>query len=149
MTDDPRLVALDQVPFLLAVCEGPDLRVLTLSQATRALLPGRPWDGVPIRDVLSDLIGQQVVDKFHEAHRTGTPVTAQEWRVHLDQPDGSVREVFVNFTVTPWLSAAGEVQGVTGVGFDVTELVRQRQAAAIAQQRYEETREVINSLQRE
>ncbi|WP_030442391.1 SpoIIE family protein phosphatase [Actinoplanes subtropicus] len=149
MTDDPRLVALDQVPFLLAVCEGPDLRVLTLSETTRALLPGRPWDGVPIRDVLSDLIGQQVVDKFHEAYDTGAPVAAQEWRVHLDQPDGSVREIFVSFTITPWLSRAGAVQGVIGVGSDVTELVRQRQATAIAQQRYAETLEVINSLQRE
>jgi len=149
MTDDPRLVALDQVPFLLAVCEGPDLRVLTLSEATRAVLPGRPWAGVPIREVLSDLIGQQVVDRFHEVYSTGTPVTAQEWRVHLDRPDGSVHEMFVNFTITPWLSPAGEVQGVTGVGFEVTELVRQRQAAAIAQRRYEETREVVNSLQRE
>jgi serine phosphatase RsbU (regulator of sigma subunit)/anti-sigma regulatory factor (Ser/Thr protein kinase)/anti-anti-sigma regulatory factor len=149
MTDDPRLVALDQVPFLLAVCEGPDLRVLVLSAATRAVLPGRPWAGRPIREVLSDLIGQQVVDKFHEVHRTGAPVTAQEWRVHLDRPDGSVHEMFVNFTITPWHSPAGEVQGVTGIGFDVTELVRQRQDAAIAQQRYEETREVIKSLQRE
>ena len=101
MTDDPRLVALDQVPFLLAVCEGPDLRVLSLSAATRAVLPGRPWDGLPIRDVLSDLIGQQVVDRFYEVYRTGTPVTAQEWRVHLERPGGSVHEMFVNFTITP------------------------------------------------
>jgi len=149
MTDDPRLVALDQVPFLLAVCEGPDLRVLALSAATRAVLPGRPWAGLPIRDVLSDLIGQQVVDRFYEVSRTGSPVTAQEWRVHLDQPDGSVNEMFVNFTITPWLSPAGEVQGVTGVGFDVTELVRQRQATAIAQRKYEQTREVVDALQRE
>jgi len=149
MTDDPRLVALDQVPFLLAVCEGPDLRVLALSEATRAVLPGRPWDGVPIREVLSDLIGQQVVDRFHQVYATGAPVTAQEWRVHLDRPDGSVHEMFVNFTITPWLSPAGSRRGVVAVGFDVTELVRQRQAAAIAQRRYEETREVVNSLQRE
>ena len=38
MTDDPRLAALDQVPFILVVCGGPDLRVLSLSAATRAVL---------------------------------------------------------------------------------------------------------------
>ena len=149
MTDDPLLSALDQVPFILAVCEGPDLRVLSLSAATRAVLPGRAWRGVPIREVISDLIGQQFVDAYYEVYRTGTPVTGQEWRAHLDMPDGSVHEMFANFTITPWLSPGGEIKGVIGVGFDVTELVREREAAALARQRYEESRQVITSLQRE
>ncbi|MFI5892345.1 SpoIIE family protein phosphatase [Actinoplanes sp. NPDC051513] len=149
MDDDPLLAALDQVPFILVVCEGPDLRVLSLSAATRAVLPGRPWQGVPIRDVISDLIGQQFVDAYYEVYRTGKPINGQEWRANLDMPDGSVLEMFANFTITPWRSPAGEIQGVIAVGFDVTELVRQRQAAALAQRRYEQSRQVITSLQRE
>src|SRR3954452_19778819 len=90
---DPLLTAIDQVPFILAVCEGPELRVLSLSAATRAVLPGRDYLGKPIRDVLSDLIGQQFVDAYYEVYRTGQPVEGQEWRVHLDMPDGSVREM--------------------------------------------------------
>ncbi|MFF5296436.1 SpoIIE family protein phosphatase [Paractinoplanes globisporus] len=149
MSDDRLLSAFDQVPFILVVCEGPDLRVLSLSAATRELLPGRPWQGVPIRDVLSDLIGQQFVDVYYEVYRTGTPATGQEWRAHLDMPDGSVHEMFANFTISPWLSPTGEILGATAVAFDVTELVRQRQAAARAQEKYEESRQVITSLQRE
>src|SRR5690349_23909503 len=143
------LGALDQVPFILVVCEGPDLRVLSLSAATRAVLPGRPWQGVPIRDVISDLIGQQFVDAYYEVYRTGEPVHGQEWRANLDMPDGSVLEMFANFTITPWRSPEGEIRGVIAVGFDVTELVRERQAAALAQRKYEETRQVVTSLQRE
>ena len=37
--------------------------------------------------------------------------------------------MFANFTITPWHDASGERRGVIGVGFDVTDLVRQRQAA--------------------
>ncbi len=86
--DDPGLLlaAVDQLPFILAVCEGPELRVLSLSAATRAVLPGRPWAGRPIREVISDLIGQQFVDAYYEVYRTGEPVTGQEWRVHLSRP---------------------------------------------------------------
>ncbi|MFC7277849.1 SpoIIE family protein phosphatase [Paractinoplanes rhizophilus] len=149
MDEDPLLAALDQVPFILVVCEGPDLRVLGLSAATRAVLPGRPWRGVPIRDVISDLIGQQFVDAYYEVYRTGEPVTGQEWRANLDMPDGSVLEMYANFTITPWRAPGGGVRGVIAVGFDVTELVRERQAAALAQRKYEESLQVITSLQRE
>src|SRR3954470_3146698 len=91
VTDDSDLLltAVDQVPFILAVCEGPELRVLSLSAATRAVVPGREYLGRPIRDVISDLVGQQILDAYYEVFRTGVPVHGQEWRVHLDMPDGS------------------------------------------------------------
>ncbi|MEU4236745.1 SpoIIE family protein phosphatase [Actinoplanes sp. NPDC026619] len=155
MSDDSRrlLAALDQVPFILVVCEGPELLVRWLSGPTRAVLPGRPTVGVPIRDMISDLIGQQFVDAYYEVYRTGVPVTGQEWRAHLDMPDGSVHEMYANFTISPWFSAMNDTtdkpDGVIGVGFDVTEMVRRRQAAELLEQRYQETRQVITALQRE
>ena len=151
MTDDSRwlLSAHDQVPFILVVCEGPELLVRSLSAATRALLPGRPWQGCPIRAVISDLIGQQFVDAYYEVYRTGVPVTGQQWRAHLDMPDGSVHEMYADFSITPWRDEHGERRGVIGVGFDVTEAVRERQAAAQLRRRYEQSRDVIHALQRE
>jgi serine phosphatase RsbU (regulator of sigma subunit)/anti-sigma regulatory factor (Ser/Thr protein kinase)/ABC-type transporter Mla MlaB component len=149
---DLRLLAFDQVPFILAVCEGPELRVLTLSAATRAVLPGREFLGRPIGEVLSDLVGQQWVDKYHEVYRTGEPITGQQWRAHLTMPDGSVHEMYATFTISPWV-VDGERRGVIGVGFDVTEMVRQRQAAADEAahllRRYEQSLEVTTALQRE
>ncbi|MBL7259137.1 SpoIIE family protein phosphatase [Paractinoplanes lichenicola] len=154
MADDPTLLltAVDQVPFILAVCEGPELRVLALSAATRAVIPGREFLGRPIREVLSDLVGQQFVDAYHDVYRTGEPINGREWRVHLTAPDGSVHEMFANFSITPW-TAGGERRGVIGVGFDVTEMVRQRQEAADRtaelRERYEQSRTVVTALQRE
>ncbi|MBM2620007.1 SpoIIE family protein phosphatase [Actinoplanes sp. LDG1-06] len=154
MADDPSLLltAVDQVPFILAVCEGPELRVLSLSAATRSVIPGREFRGRPIREVLSDLVGQQFVDAYHEVYRTGEPINGREWRVHLSAPDGSVHEMYANFSITPW-TVDGERRGVIGVGFDVTEMVRQRQAAAEQtadlRLRYDQSRTVITALQRE
>jgi serine phosphatase RsbU (regulator of sigma subunit)/anti-sigma regulatory factor (Ser/Thr protein kinase)/anti-anti-sigma regulatory factor len=150
--DDVRLAALDQAPVILAVCEGPDLRVRFLSAATRAVLPGRPWLGLPIGEVISDLVGQQITEGYYEVFRTGEPILGREWRVHLDRPDGSVHEMYANFSITPWL-VDGERRGVVGVGFDVTAMVGARSAAAEAaahlQERYEQSRDVITALQRE
>ncbi len=154
MADDPSLLltAVDQVPLILAVCEGPELRVLTLSAATRSVIPGREFLGRPIREVLSDLVGQQFVDAYHDVYRTGEPINGREWRVHLTAPDGSIHEMFANFSITPWTDG-DERRGVIGVGFDVTEMVRQRQEAADQtadlRQRYEQSRAVVTALQRE
>ncbi|MBU2664360.1 SpoIIE family protein phosphatase [Actinoplanes bogorensis] len=147
MAEDPSLLltAVDQVPFILAVCEGPDLRVLSLSAATRSVLAGREYLGRPISEVLSDLAGQQFVDAYHDVYRTGEPIMGREWRAHIKGPDGSVHEMFANFTITPW-TVDGERRGVIGVGFDVTEMVRQRQVVA---ERYEASRTVVTALQRE
>ena len=153
MADDPELLltAVDQVPFIMAVCEGPDLRVLSLSAATRAVLPGREFLGRPIREVIDDLGGQQFVDAYYEVFRTGEPVQGREWRTHLRMPDGSVHEMYASFTITPW-TVDGERRGVIGVGFDVTPMVRERLAAAAdadhLRRRYEQSRDVVIALQR-
>ncbi|GGN68539.1 hypothetical protein GCM10010112_32990 [Actinoplanes lobatus] len=150
---DAMMAAVDQLPFIVAVCEGPDLLLVACNAATRAVLPGRDILGRPIREVIADLAGQQYVDAYHEVYRTGEPVIGRQWRTHIEQPDGSVLEMFATFTIVPWLDADGGRRGVIGAGFDVTELARTRLAAEAEadrlRRRYEQSRDVINALQRE
>ncbi|MBG0561217.1 SpoIIE family protein phosphatase [Actinoplanes sp. NEAU-A11] len=147
------MAAVDQLPFIVAVCEGPDLNLVACNAATRAVLSGRDIIGRPVRDVLSDLAGQQWVDAYYEVYRTGQPITGRQWRAHIEQPDGSVHEMFATFTIVPWLDAGGDRRGVIGAGFDVTELARTRQAAeaeaARLRRRYEQSRDVVTALQGE
>ena len=147
------VAAVDQLPFIVAVCEGPDLLLVACNAATRAVLPGRDVLGRPIRDVLSDLAGQQFVDAYYEVYRTGTPIMGRQWRAHLDQPDGSVHEMYATFTIVPWPRPDGSLRGVIGAAFDVTGLAREQQAAEQEterlRRRYEQTRDVIDALQRE
>ena len=150
---DAMVAAVDQLPFIVAVCEGPELLLVACNAATRAVLPGREVLGRPIRDVLSDLSGQQFVDAYYEVYRTGEPITGRQWRAHLAQPDGSVHEMFATFTIVPWRDDAGRLRGVIGAAFDVTELSRNRQDAEAEteqlRRRYEQSRDVIHALQRE
>jgi serine phosphatase RsbU (regulator of sigma subunit)/anti-sigma regulatory factor (Ser/Thr protein kinase)/anti-anti-sigma regulatory factor len=145
--------AVDQLPFIVILFEGPELLTVGANAATRAVLPGREVLGRPCREVLGDLAGQQFLDVFHEVYRTGETVAGRQWRVHLDQPDGSVHEIFVTFTIMPWQAADGSLRGVIGAAFDVTEMARNRQAAeaeaAQLRRRYERSRDVITELQRE
>ncbi|WP_436520142.1 SpoIIE family protein phosphatase [Actinoplanes sp. HUAS TT8] len=150
---DAMVSAVDQLPFIVILFEGPELLAVGANAATRAVLPGREVIGRPCRDVLSDLAGQQFLDVFSEVYRTGETVAGRQWRVHLDHPDQPVNEIFVTFTIMPWRSPDGSVRGVIGAAFDVTEMTRHRQEAeaetAQLRRRYEQTRDVITELQRE
>jgi serine phosphatase RsbU (regulator of sigma subunit)/anti-sigma regulatory factor (Ser/Thr protein kinase)/anti-anti-sigma regulatory factor len=147
------IAAVDQLPFIVIVSEGPDLLVVGSNAATRAVLPGREVVGRTIRQVLSDLSGQQFLDAFYEVYRTGETISGKQWRVHLNQPDGSVGEMFATFALVPWRYADGRMRGVIGAAFDVTELALERQAAEaeadLQRRRYEQSRDVVNALQRE
>lgn len=144
--------AAEQVPFILVLCEGPELRVVYLNPPIRALVAGRDALGRPLAELFAELSGQQWIDLYAETYRTGTPVSGAEWRATLETPDG-VHELYANFSITPWRRSDGTIRGVIGAGFDVTEMVRGRMAAEgaakLSQERYEQTRDVVRALQRE
>ena len=152
---EPELVAsgVEQAPFILILCDGPELRVAAANAAARAVAPGREMVGRPLAEVFDDLAGQQWVDLYRQVYRTGEPVAGQQWRVHLTGPDGRVHELYADFSINPWRHPDGTIRGVIGSGVDVTALVRARldaeQENADLQQRYRRTRDVVTALQRE
>ncbi|MEV4708945.1 SpoIIE family protein phosphatase [Actinoplanes sp. NPDC049316] len=152
---DPEAVtsAVEQMPFILIVCEGPELRLAYVNAATRALIPGRETLGRPLSEVFPDVGGQQWIELYAEVLRSGEAVSGVEWRATLTGPDGCVQEVYATFSISPWRRADGGIRGVIGAGFDVTPMVRARLAAESRaehlQERYEKTLDVVTALQGE
>ncbi|MFI5493903.1 SpoIIE family protein phosphatase [Actinoplanes sp. NPDC051859] len=152
---DPAVItsAAEQMPFIVIVCEGPELRIAYVNAATRALIPGRDILGRPLRQVFADVDGQGWIDMYDQVQATGEPIAGAEWRATLDRPDGSVHELYTNFTITAWRRPDGSIRGVIGAGFDVTASVHARLAAesrtAELRERYEQTHDVITALQTE
>jgi len=146
---DPEIItsAAAQMPFILVVCEGPELRLSWLNTQTQALLPGRDDAlGRPIGEIFTELIDQRWMEAFHRVYRTGEPATGAEWRIHLNRPDGSIHEMYLNWTITGWRDDDGRIRGVIGGAFDVTDIVRGRVAA---QRRAERLYDVVIALQSE
>ncbi|WP_306214466.1 SpoIIE family protein phosphatase [Actinoplanes sp. RD1] len=144
--------ATEQVPFIVILCEGPDLRLVYVNAATRAMVPGRETVGLTLAEAFADVAGQQWIDMYSGVYRTGTPITGAEWRATLAVP-GGIHEIYANFSITPWRDAGGTIRGVIGAGFDVTAIVQARLAAESQadqlRERYEQTRDVVIALQRE
>ncbi|MFI5910316.1 SpoIIE family protein phosphatase [Dactylosporangium sp. NPDC051541] len=151
MDADPLRSAVEQAPLILLVAEGSQLRIVDVSRVTRLMLGDREVAGRPLREALADLAGQGWVDLYEQVYRTGIPVTGQQWRAHITLPDGTIRELFADFSISPWLEPDGTVRGVIGGGTDVTGIVEarleaERQTEEI-RQRYLHARDIVDTLQ--
>jgi serine phosphatase RsbU (regulator of sigma subunit)/anti-anti-sigma regulatory factor/anti-sigma regulatory factor (Ser/Thr protein kinase) len=150
---DDVVMAIDQSPTILCVFEGPDMHVLMMNAAAHAVVPGRDVDGRPFGEAFPDLTEQGWLDMYQGVYHTGELHRGDRWRTQFEMSDGSVTEHYFDFLVVPWRGRDGEVRGVVVSASDVTEFVHARQAAeaenARLQQRVEETRELVNTLQRE
>ncbi|MGH3414413.1 MAG: SpoIIE family protein phosphatase [Marmoricola sp.] len=138
------LAGFDQAAVVVAVLEGPDHRVAVLNRAARQMAGGRDLFGHPIREVPPELAPRELLPRYDEVYRTGTPFMAQEWRIDRPGPDGRTRPEYLTFMLLPWRDADGEIAGVIAQGYDVTEEVRDR---VLAYHRAEEAEDLVTSMQ--
>jgi serine phosphatase RsbU (regulator of sigma subunit)/anti-sigma regulatory factor (Ser/Thr protein kinase)/anti-anti-sigma regulatory factor len=138
--------ALEQGPYIFIACEGPDLRIIGINAAGRAMIADRDVVGKPIREAFPDLLGQRWLELFDDVYRTGNPTGGKEWRVQFLLPGGSVKEVYANFALTPWRHPDGRIRGVIGMAADVTDGMRSRRVNLLARRR-EQGNELVSVLQ--
>jgi signal transduction histidine kinase len=133
--DRARLAAiLEQAPAGIAILRGPDLVFEVANAAYRALVSGRPLVGRPLQEALPELAveGGEVIRLLQRVRRTATPYQGHALRVTLADAQGRPEDRWFDFVYQPMLDAAGAVDGIAVVAFDVTELARTQQAAEAA-----------------
>lgn len=145
------LGAFDQMPVMLMAMEGPELRIAGANAACRAFLGRGGLVGMPVREVLPEIAGQQIFEMLDRVYATGEPQAGREWRVQLGRAGGGTREAYVDFTIVPWRGPADVIIGVLASFGESTAQVRQRQAverqAAEAERKFLAARGVVAELQ--
>src|SRR5579875_921580 len=110
-----------QFPSFIAVYEGADLRCVLANEAALAIVGGRSFVGLPLREALPEFETQNIVDMVERVYASGQPSEAREWRVQLAQPGRPEPvEVYANFAAAPWRHASGDIRGVITTGALVT-----------------------------
>ena len=148
------LQAFDDAPTIQVAVEGPDHRIVAINAMARRLVGDRPILGLPCREALPELVGQQLLERLDEVYSSGRPVYARDWRVQVDaDADGAVDlEWFVSFVMAPWRHADGSMRGVIVQAVDSTEQVRVRRQEARQgtefRDRYRAALDIIDELQR-
>ncbi|WP_442901990.1 SpoIIE family protein phosphatase [Geodermatophilus sp. FMUSA9-8] len=142
--------AYETLPVMLAAFAGPEQRFVAANAAYRAMIGKPDLVGLPAREAVPEAEGQQLLPIVDRVFATGRVESKREWRLQFEQ-DGVPVEVFLDFNVYPVHGPDGTVTGLNVLCVDVTERVRERQAAegreTEAQRRYEAARDVVVELQ--
>jgi len=124
-----------QAPACVALLRGPR-HVYTLSNPPHdALLGQRTLLGKTVSEAVPEAEAQGFLAILDGVYTRGESFMAREKPLKLRQPDGSEREVLLDFTFQATRDASGVIDGVACFAFDVTESVRARkEAEALAAQ---------------
>ncbi|BCJ48259.1 hypothetical protein GCM10010168_26190 [Actinoplanes ianthinogenes] len=145
------VAAFDEMPVGLAAMEGPEFRWIAANASYRAAFDREELVGVTMRDGLPEMAGQYLFEMVEGVYASGEPVIANGWRAQVEI-NGELQDRFFDFQLHPRRRPDRTVHGILLQVIDVTERVRQaqaaEQAAAEAEQRYRVARDVVVELQR-
>jgi signal transduction histidine kinase len=116
-----------QAPFPMAILTGPENR-FTLANGPYVKFVGREVLGKPLVGAFTAAEASYYVEVINRVRETSEPVIIREALLSLTEPDGTVRELFIDVGYHPYFDGAGKVQGVMAVIHDATASVRARQS---------------------
>ena len=124
----------EQAPVAVAVMTGPGLVYSMTSPRYAEMLGGRRLVGLPLREALPELAGQDVIETVARVFETGIPFSQRERLIRLDTSrTGTLEDHYFNVGYQPLRDAAGRVYGVASTAYEVTEEVMARRALEAAQ----------------
>jgi serine phosphatase RsbU (regulator of sigma subunit) len=143
--------AFEQMSTVVLSMTGPEHRITAMNAACRALLGRSGLIGMPLREAVPEVAGQQICELLDRVYQTGEPEAGRAWRAQLDLGSEGVQEVYGDFTAAPLRAADGTIAGVLVTGADVTLQVLGRRVAqeqaAEAEPGYEAARGFVAELQ--
>ena len=138
----------EQAPVAVAVMTGPDLVYSITSPRYVEMLGGRRLIGLPLREALPELVGQDVIETVARVLETGIPFSQRERMIRLDKSrSGVLEEHYFNVGYQPLRDASGRIYGVASTAYEVTDEVIARHALEGAQADARTAREAAESAQ--
>ena len=140
----------EQAPVAVAVMTGPDLVYSITSPRYVAMLGGRSLIGLPLREALPELAGQDVIETVKRVFDTGVPFSQRERMIRLDKSStGALEEYYFDVGYQPLRDAAGRVYAVASAAYEVTDQVVARHALEVAQRDGRAARDAAEAAQHE
>ena len=129
-----------QSPVSMTILKGEDL-VMEMANEKSLEIWGKRYEDVinrPIREGFPELVGQGFVTILTNVYKSGEPFSAQDMPVVMMRY-GKPETIYVTFIFEPLRNSEGSIEGVIGVGIDVSEQV-------MARKKIEESEQSLNEL---
>jgi PAS domain S-box-containing protein len=124
---------LTQTTAAVCILRGAEHRFVFHNLAYEQLFAGRRLLGRTVAEAFPEAAAQGFVELLDEVYATGEPYYGYEVPVRLEQPNGQVQLLYMNFAHSAYREA-GEIVGISVFAYDVTEGVVAKQQRE-AQQR--------------
>jgi PAS domain-containing protein len=117
-----------QLPAQVAINRGPDHVFTLVNAAYQQLFPTRPVQGLPVRQALPELEGQQFFNLLDRVYQTGEPFYSRSMPAAVDFTNsGDLEQRYVDVFFQALHDAQGQVTEVLNFAVDVTAQVEARQ----------------------
>lgn len=120
-----------QSTAVFASLAGPAHMLETANAAFFAAIggPARTRTGIPLGQLMPELIGQGFMGLLDRVYRTGKPYTGYDARMLLGE-GADAREAFFDFTYEPRVDVGGNVMGVRVMGVETTQIKQAQRLTA-------------------
>lgn len=117
-----------QAPAMIAITRGPGHRFEFMNPAYQQLFPHRELLGRTVAEVLPEIKDQGIIDLLDKVYETGETFHGNEMKMQLERDaSGTLEDSYFNF-VYQQFREDGAPAGIMAFAFEVTSLVRARQA---------------------
>ncbi len=128
-----------EAPVSIGIFKGNNY-VTEIANSCALELWGRQSEEVlnkPILDAMPELKTQGIKELLDEVYNTGKAFRASELPVQITR-DGKLETAYINFSYEPRYNANAEIDGIMGVGIEVTDQVMARKKIEESEEKYKE-----------
>jgi signal transduction histidine kinase len=118
-----------QAPAHIALFRGPEHVYELSNPLNNDLLGHRNLLGRPVREASPTDQSAAIARLLDNVYATGESYTAREMPIRVSGQDGTEREIVFNLVYQPTFDVRGQVDGIAGFGFDVTDQAHARKRA--------------------
>ncbi|MEO5681273.1 MAG: PAS domain-containing sensor histidine kinase [Chitinophagaceae bacterium] len=131
----------------ISILSGPDLIYELVNPAYEQFLAGRDLLGRPIFEAVPELVGTPLQEMLLRVYHHGEPLEVNELLVPISEYEGGpTKDRYFSFSYQPWRDEKDRIEGMLGIVFEVTGLIKVQQELKAARAAAEQQKRVYETI---
>ncbi len=131
----------------ISILSGADLVYEFINPAYQKILQGRHLLGRPIFEAVPELVGTPLQELLLRVYQKGETLEVNELLVPIsDYEGGPTHDRYFSFTYQPWRDEKDQIDGILGIVFEVTGMIKVQQELSAARTTADQQKRVYETI---
>lgn len=131
----------------ISILSGPDLVYELINPAYQQILAGRNLLGRPIFEAVPELVGTALQQLLLNVYNEGETLEVNELLVPISEYEGGpTQDRYFSFTYQPWRDQKGQIEGILGIVFEVTGMMKVQEELKVARATADQQKRVYETI---